>query len=79
MNRRKKMSPLPGIEIRHLRTFLTIVESANFTCAAERLGLSQPSVSQQVKELESALGVCLFHRQGQVAKLTQAGERFRTR
>ena len=71
--------PLPVIEIRHLRTFLTIVERANFTRAAERLGLSQPSVSQQVKELEAALGVSLFHREGSVARLTQAGEQFRER
>jgi LysR family cyn operon transcriptional activator len=73
------MSPLPVVEIRHLRTFLTIVERANFTRAAERLGLSQPSVSQQVKELEAALGVSLFNREGSVVRLTQAGEQFRER
>jgi DNA-binding transcriptional LysR family regulator len=73
------LSPLPAVEIRHLRTFLTIVEGANFTRAAERLGLSQPSVSQQVKELETALGFALFHRHGVVVELTKAGEQFRER
>lgn len=68
-----------SIEIRHLRTFLVVAETENFTRAAERLGLSQPSVSQQVKELEQALGAALFVRLGPRVRLTPAGRAFQGR
>ncbi|MCK6445292.1 MAG: LysR substrate-binding domain-containing protein [Planctomycetes bacterium] len=66
-----------AIEIRHLRYFLAVAETANFTRAAERLGVSQPSVSQQLKELEKKLGTPLFARLGKEVRLTDAGAAFR--
>jgi LysR family transcriptional regulator, cyn operon transcriptional activator len=67
----------PAIELRHLRYFVEAAETQNVSRAAERLGVSQPSISQQIKDLERALGVQLFHRLGKRIRLTQAGEDFR--
>lgn len=67
------------IEVRHLRTFLTVADTENFTRAAERLGVTQPGVSQQIKELEQAARAALFQRLGTRVRLTPAGERFRQR
>ena len=68
-----------AIEIRHLRYFLAVAETENFTRAAERLAVSQPSVSQQMKELERRLGAPLLERFGQRVRLTEAGTAFRQR
>ncbi len=68
-----------AVEIRHLRTFLLVAETENFTRAAERLGISQPSVSVQIRDLEGALGAPLFARLGQRVALTPAGRVFRQR
>lgn len=68
-----------SVELRHLRTFLTISETESFTRAAERLGISQPSISVQIRELETALGAQLFNRLGQRTTLTAAGRTFRER
>lgn len=67
----------PSIELRHLRYFLEAAETQNVSRAAERLGVSQPSISQQIKDLERSLGVQLFHRLGKRIRLTPAGEDFR--
>lgn len=69
----------PNVELRHLRTFVTVADTENFTRAAERLGITQPSVSIQVKELETALGVQLFSRLGPRVALTPAGRAFKER
>jgi DNA-binding transcriptional LysR family regulator len=61
-----------------LNTFLVAAEDLNFTQAARRLHLSQPAVSQQIRELEDELGVSLFERRGRGLLLTPAGERLRT-
>ncbi len=45
---------------RHLKIFLTVYKFMNMTLAAESLFISQPSVSQSIKELESYYGVRLF-------------------
>ncbi len=65
------------IEIRHLRCFIAVADALSFTRAAERLGVSQPAVSEQIKELERVLGTSLFDRLGRVVRLTQAGMAFR--
>ena len=66
-----------SIEIRHLRYFLAVAETENFTRAAERLRISQPSVSQQIAQLERALRTSLFRRIGKRVQLTEAGAAFR--
>ncbi|MFJ2742375.1 LysR substrate-binding domain-containing protein [Streptomyces sp. NPDC087440] len=62
------------MELRHLRSFVTVVEEANFTRAAARLHLAQPGVSAQVRQLEKELGQPLLDRSGRTVTLTEAGE-----
>ena len=61
------------IEIRHLRYLLAVAEAGSFSRAADRLGVSQPNVSQQMRDLESVLRVSLFQRRGKRILLTSAG------
>src|SRR5215467_14146891 len=61
------------LDIRHLRYFLAVAEARSFSRAADRLGISQPSVSQQMRELETDLRVSLFQRRGKRILLTAAG------
>jgi LysR family cyn operon transcriptional activator len=61
------------LEIRHLRYFLAVAEAGSFSRAADRLGLSQPNISQQMRDLETALRVDLFQRRGKRILLTSAG------
>ena len=68
----------PDIDLRHLRYFLAVSETENFTRAAERLGVTQPNVSQQIKGLEDSLRTPLFRRLGKKLQLTQAGTAFAT-
>lgn len=62
------------MELQHLQTFVAVAEAESMTRAAERLHLSQPAVSAQVKLLEEALGVVLFQRTGRGMRLTASGE-----
>jgi LysR family hydrogen peroxide-inducible transcriptional activator len=62
------------MEIYQLRYFLAVAETGNFTHAAARSFVSQPSLSQQILNLEEELGQKLFHRLGRKAVLTDAGK-----
>lgn len=62
-------------DLRLLRCFAAIAETGSVTRAAERLHLSQPTVSGQIRELEQALGFMLFHRTSRSVVLTAQGER----
>lgn len=67
------------MEIRVLRYFLETAREENMTRAAERLYISQPTMSKQLKELENELGVKLFKRSNYNIKLTEAGMLLRER
>jgi len=67
------------MEIRVLRYFLETAREENMTRAAERLLISQPTMSKQLKELENELGVKLFKRSNYNIKLTEAGMLLRER
>ncbi|MDI9915786.1 transcriptional regulator CynR [Rhodococcus sp. IEGM 1379] len=64
------------MELRHIRYLLAVAEHQNFTRAAEALHVSQPTLSQQIKQLEIALRVQLLDRSGRVVRTTDAGEAF---
>jgi len=61
------------LEIRHLRYFLAVAEAGSFSRAADRLGISQPGISQQMRDLEAGLRVSLFQRRGKRILLTSTG------
>ena len=63
------------MELYQLRYFLAVAETGNFTKAAARSFVSQPSLSQQILNLEEELGQRLFHRMGRKAVLTDAGHK----
>ena len=60
--------------LRHIRYFLAVAEHRNFTCAAQALHVSQPTLSQQIKQLEDSLNTQLLDRSGRVLQLTDAGQ-----
>jgi DNA-binding transcriptional LysR family regulator len=64
------MQPL---NLTHLRAFATVIDLGGFSAAAERLGLTQPAVSLQVRQLEARLGAALVERVGRRARPTAAG------
>jgi len=62
------------MDSRRLAIFLSVVDEGGFTAAGDTLAMSQPAVSQAIRELEADLGTLLFHRLGRAVKLTAAGE-----
>lgn len=59
--------------LRHLNYFIAVAEQGGFTRAAAMLHVSQPALSQQIRQLEETLGVRLFDRSGRNTRLTDAG------
>ena len=64
------------IDLRHLRYFMAVAAERSFRGAAERLHISQPPLSRQIRQLEEELGVELLQRGKSGATLTLAGEAF---
>src|SRR5699024_7893699 len=60
-------------ELRQLEYFVEVCKELNFTRASEKLNVSQPSLSQQIKSLEGGLGTPLFDRIGKKIAITEAG------
>ena len=67
---------IPNLDVDHLKTFLAIAETGNFTKAADDVNKTQSAVSMQMKRLEEMLGRSLFEREGRGSKLTEEGARF---
>lgn len=64
------------MELRHLRYFVSLAECLSFTRAAERVHVTQSTLSHQIRQLEDELGQPLFERIGKRVVLTEAGENF---
>lgn len=64
------------MELRHIRYFIAVAEELNFTRAAERLRTAQPSLSQQIRDLEEEVGTPLLERTKRRVALTPAGRAF---
>jgi len=70
------MNIFNGIKLRQLQYFLAVVDKMHFSKAAEKVFVTQPTLSHQVAELESHLGTTLFDRSGKAVRLTEAGRIF---
>ncbi|MDR3671425.1 MAG: LysR substrate-binding domain-containing protein [Holophaga sp.] len=66
------------MELRHLRYFVAVAETENYTQAAHKLHIAQPSLSQRIKDMEAELGLTLFAHKGRGVQLTPAGQYFQT-
>ena len=61
------------ITIKQIETFIAVADARGFRRASEHLNLSQSAVTAHIQQLESTLGVPLFHRTTRSVRLTQAG------
>jgi len=66
-----------NITLRQLQIFESVAQTQSYTRAAERLHMTQPAVSMQMKQLEETVGLDLFERQGKKIVITNAGEKLR--
>ncbi|NMO02840.1 transcriptional regulator CynR [Gordonia sp. TBRC 11910] len=64
------------MELRHIRYVLAVADNGSFSRGAEALGVSQPTLSQQIKQLEDELGAQLLDRTGRAVRLTDVGAEF---
>jgi DNA-binding transcriptional LysR family regulator len=64
------------MELRHLRYFVAVAEEQNVSLAAQRLHVSRPPLSRQIRDLETELGLALFERSAKAIRLTEAGKIF---
>src|SRR5271170_8182516 len=62
-----------GVELRHLRYLVAVVDAGTFTHAAERMFVTQPTLSQQIRRLEEMVGTPLLQRRREGVQLTDAG------
>jgi epsilon-lactone hydrolase len=83
MDRNENVLAMPqapdAIELRHLRAFVAVAGELNFSRAAQRLFITQPALSRQIRGLERLVGCDLFRRSTQRVELTLAGESLLTR
>ncbi|MFB9948524.1 pca operon transcription factor PcaQ [Rhizobium puerariae] len=66
----------PRVKFRHLHTFMEVARQKSVVRAAEILNVSQPAVTKTIRELEEALGVAVFEREGRGIRITRYGEVF---
>ncbi len=67
------MNHSSAFELESISAFVTVAECANFTQAARKLNLTQSTISQQIKRMESRIGKTLFHRSTRTVSLTEEG------
>lgn len=69
----RRASVQQGLELRHLRYLVAVADAGTFTHAAERLFVTQPTLSQQIQRLETIIGTQLLRRRREGVQLTEAG------